>query len=112
MRKEYNNEFNEAKSKVEKEIQEIEKQKENKEIEKENKEVKEKPKQEDTTKNYIYKRAYELHQDGLSDRKIAEELGVKSHKTAKKYYEKYQKQKDQFPYESIGQGIMPEEIEF
>jgi len=112
MRKEYNNEFNEAKSRVEKEIQEIEKQKENKEIEKENKEVKEKPKQEDTTKNYIYKRAYELHQDGLSDRKIAEELGVKSHKTAKKYYEKYQKQKDQFPYESIGQGIMPEEIEF
>jgi hypothetical protein len=40
-------------------------------------------------KQYLYKRAWQLHKNGISDRKIAEEIGVKSHITAKRYYEKY-----------------------
>lgn len=54
-----------------------------------------KPKEEpeikvDTAKEYLFKRAWELHKDKLSDRQIAQEIGIKSHKTAKKYYKRYE----------------------
>lgn len=40
-------------------------------------------------KSYLYKRSWELHNEGLSDNKVGFEIGV-SHKTAKKYYKKYE----------------------
>lgn len=75
---------------------------------------------ESKAKDYLRKRAFELHQDGLSDRKIAVEIGVGSHKTVKKYYLDYEKKLKEIEEEennpdsvknNIGDGVMPEEVE-
>ena len=124
MKTEYDEEYEKTKDSVFRKIEEKEEAERQKE---EAKEQKDKPKQVrkktlifDPTKTYILKRAYELHKENLSDRKIADELGIKSHKTAKKYYTTYEqklkeKKKEEGSPESInsnlGEGIMPEEVE-
>lgn len=108
MRKEFETEENKAKEldKKEKELERLEAESKKK---KKEPETKEKPERiENKAKEYLYKRALELHGEGLSDRKIAEEIGIKSHKTAKKYYLKYEKQleeKENLP--DFGDGVNP-----
>ena len=112
-----------------------------KEKAKEKKEDKDKPEEvkiskekiQDKAKDYLLKRCYELHEDGMKDREIARELGI-NHKTAKKYYLDYALTKEMikdvhkvpvndFNYESnkegedyalqnmLGEGVSLEEIE-
>lgn len=51
---------------------------------------KESLKKESPTKEYLYKRAWELRQEGVSYREIATEIGLGAHKTAKRYVKKHQ----------------------
>lgn len=70
---------------------------------------KEKPDKIETKgKKYLYKRAYELHKQGLSNRQIAENIGVKSHKTAKKYYQKYKEKLDDEKTDKFRESIAKE----
>ncbi|MBU1028548.1 MAG: hypothetical protein KKF48_05880 [Nanoarchaeota archaeon] len=123
MRKEFDKEESVIDKLTEKELKELEEQKRKseetkvKKLDKENKEPKETI--ESRAKEYLFKRAWELKQDGLSDRKIGNELNV-SHKTAKIYYSKYEerlKQEEEFKNNpdnikpNLGSGILPEEIE-
>ena len=95
MKREFSNEEKDAKKLVEKKEQrliEIEEEKKKEKVV--NVDPKKKIKNngiESKAKEYLQKRACELHNEGLSDRKIAEEIGVSSHKTAKNYYQKYEK---------------------
>jgi hypothetical protein len=132
MKTEFKEEYNLTEQSVMKKLKEEEEEEERKEKSKEenkgesNKkgdlivEKKEEKSIENTQKEYMYKRAWELSNEGLSYRKIAEELGIKSHLTAKKYCEKYIKKLEQEKEElnnperiekNIGEGVLKEEIE-
>lgn len=118
MKKEFNEESERAKEEVFKSMEVEEGEEEPKsEVPKE---IKVSEKKVDNAKEYLYKRAWELHNDGLSYRKIAEEIGIKSNKTAKKYYQNYLKKLEQEEKEknnpdrisaNLGSGILPEEVE-
>lgn len=126
MKKEFEEEEKQTENEVMKQIKEREEEErkanEKKESKSKTKDSKEEPKEtiESKAKEYLFKRAWELKNDGLSDRKIAQELGIKSHKTSKKYYEKYEEQlkkDEEFKNNpdnikpNLGAGVMIEEIE-
>lgn len=117
MKKEFDEESDKAKNYALKE--EIEQDKEP-DKEKEEKPKIQKNKIENKAKEYLYKRAWELKQEKSSYRQIADDLGLKSHVTAKRYCEKYEKKlKDKKERDEssesvenfIGEGVMPEEVE-
>lgn len=117
MKNEYNEEESRVKDIVFKELEKEEKEKE-KDIKPD--EIKKPKIEKDIGKEYLLKRAWELHCDGLSDRKIAQEIGVKSNKTAKNYYLKYKKKLELEEKEKnnpdnikpfIGHGVLEEEID-
>lgn len=120
MKKEFDKEESVIDDILEKERKQAEEEKKKKEDSKVKKESKEPDKQEDTAKEYLIKRAWELHNEQMSDRNIAKELGIKSHKTAKTYYQKYEKKlKEDEEFRNnpdnikpmLGAGVMPEEVE-
>jgi len=124
MRKEYAEEESVIDLIEEKEKQENEeknRKKEEKKTQKDSSEtIPKKDKEESKAKEYLYKRSWELHNEGLSDRKIAEEIKIGSHKTVKKYYLKYEEQLKKDEQEktnperilpNLGAGVLPEEIQ-